>query len=345
VRYLTGQSPLRAVRAGRPIPVFIDARRAPYRWSVRRVGAHRTLARGGGHGALLRPRVPGSSPSGVYVLTLRARGHVARVPLAVNGTSSQRILLVLPLVTWQGLNPVDDNGDGVPDTLTPDFAGGPGRGPVRLARPFAHAGQPPGFATRMVPLLRLLDRPRRGYDLDTDYAAARMPESRFDGYRGIVVAGDERWLEPALAARLRRYVDGGGRVFSLGTDSLRRQVRVRGGLLVEPTGESAYDVFGATIRPLNPKTVDLLASQDQIGLFEGTDGSFSRFTGYEVTSSPGSGDKVVAAAQDPAGHPVIVAIRSGQGLVIRTGLASWTRRMSNPNVSTLTRRAWTLLSR
>jgi hypothetical protein len=122
-------------------------------------------------------------------------------------------------------------------------------------------------------------------------------------------------------------------------------VQVRGDLLVRPTGESAYDVFGATIAPLSPKPVNLLASEDQIGLFEGTDGSFSDFTGYEATTSPGSGAKLEAVAQDPAGHPVIVAIRSGRGLIIRTGLASWTRRMGNPNVSTLTRRAWALLSR
>jgi hypothetical protein len=54
---------------------------------------------------------------------------------------------------------------------------------------------------------------------------------------------------------------------------------------------------------------------------------------------------VVSAAQDASGRQVIVAIRGDKGLVIRTGLASWTRRLGNPNVSTLTRRAWALLSR
>jgi hypothetical protein len=346
VRYVTGQAPLQAVRAGRPIPVFVDARRGRYQWSLRRVGTHRTLARGGGRGPLLRPRVPGNSPSGVYVLALRVRdGHTAKVPLAVTGTTSQRVLLVLPLVTWQGLNPADDDGDGVPDTLSDTYARGVDRGPVRLARPFAFDGQPPGFAARMAPLLRTLDRPRQRYDVETDYGAARMPESRLDGYHGIVLAGDERWLEPSLAARLRRYVDNGGKVFSLGTDSLRRQVSVRGGLLANPSGESAYDVFGARISPLNPRRVDLLVSQDGIGLFEGTDGSFSGFDHFEVTTSPGTGTRVVSAAQDPAGHQVIVAIRGDKGLVIRTGLANWTRRLGNPNVSTLTRRAWALLSR
>jgi hypothetical protein len=344
VRYVTGQAPLTAVHAGQPIPVFVDARRARYRWALRRVGDPTTVARGGGRGPLLRPRVPGSTPSGVYVLALRAGSHVAHVPVAVTGPGSQRVLLVLPLVTWQGLNPEDDNGDGVPDTLTPDYVGDTGRGPVNLARPFAYGGEPPDFSTGLAPLLSTLDRPRQRYDLETDYGAARLPESRFDAYKGIVLAGDERWLEPGFAARLRRYVAQGGRVFSLGTQSLRRQVQVRGGQLVAPTADSAFDVFGSSIARLNPGKVDLLASRDSIRLFEGTDGSFAGFQGYEATTAPGTGAQIVSQAQDPAGRPVIVAIRSDKGLVIRTGLAGWTRRMSDPNVSTLTRRVWALLS-
>jgi len=345
VRYVAAQAPLGATRAGRPIPVFVDARRARYRWFLRRVGAGPIVAQGGGQGPLLRPKVPGSTPAGVYVLTLRAGSHLGHVPLAVTGARAQRVLVVLPLITWQGLNPVDDDGNGAPDTLTPGYLGDTGRGPARLARPFAGGGLPPAFGAQVAPLLSALDRPREPYDLETDYAAARMPESRLDSYHGIVLAGDERWLEPDFAARLQRYVAGGGRVLSLGTGSLRRQVQVPDQSLVDPTGESAYDVFGSTIGPLNPKPVDLLASKDSIGLFEGGDGSFSAFPGYEVTTSPGTGAQIVAQAQDSAGHPVIVAIRSGKGLIIRTGLASWARRLGDPNVSTLTRRAWTLLSR
>ena len=59
-----------------------------------------------------------------------------------------------------------------------------------------------------------------------------------------MIAGDERWIEPRLAAQLRRYVDGGGRLFSLGTDSLRRKVRLSHGTLVSPTGDSSFDIFG-----------------------------------------------------------------------------------------------------
>jgi hypothetical protein len=344
VRYLAGQAPVTAIPAGDAIPVFVDARRARYRWTLARLGDRRALARGSGSGPLLRPRVPAGSPSGVYVLALTARGRFAHVALPVTGAARQRVLVLLPLVTWQGLNRADAGGDGVPDMLVAASAGQAASGPVPIARPFAGGGLPPGFGAQVAPVLELLDRARARYDLQTDYAAARIPESGLDSYRGIVLAGDERWVEPALADRLRRYVQRGGRVLSLGTDALRRQVTLRGGWLAHPTGESAFDVFGAAISPLRPRPIDLLAARDDIGLFRGTDGAFNGFIGYEVTTSPGTGARIVAQAQDAAGRAVIVAIRLDRGLVIRTGLPGWPQRLGDPNVSTLTERAWALLS-
>lgn len=338
VRYVAGQGPLGPVRAGTSAGVFVDSRRAPYTWRLHRLGRTRTLARGRGRRPLLRVRAP-RGPSGVYLLELAANRHRATVPIPVTGPGRQRVLVVLPLVTWQGLNPTDDDGDGLPDTLEQ------GDGPVRLTRPFAHRGEPPGFARSESPLLRLLDRPRQRYDLQTDYALARAPERSLDAYGGVVLAGNPRWLEPALAQRLRRYVDRGGRVFSPGTDSLRREVRVREGLLVDPSGQSSFDLFGSVIAPLSDRGVDLLAAEDAIGLFEGGDGAFAGFRGYEATRDPGRGGRITASAQTPDGRPVIVAIRLGEGLVVRTGLAEWSRRLGNPNVATMTRRIWALFSR
>jgi hypothetical protein len=254
----------------------------------------------------------------------------------VTGPTRERVLLVLPLITWQGLNPVDDDGDGLPNTLDRG-------GPVRLARPFAGRGEPPGFGRRESPLLRLLDRPRIRYDLTTDYALALAGQGALSRYPGIVLAGDTRWLDPSLGARLRRYVERGGRVFSLGTDSLRREVRVRGGRLERPTGQSAFDVFGARLDPIERKPIDLLAGDDGIGLFRGGDGAFSGFRAYERTRDPGKGARIVSAAQDPEGRRVIVAIRLGKGLVIRTGLPEFEQRMVDANVAALTRRAWEIL--
>jgi hypothetical protein len=274
----------------------------------------------------------------VYLLKLRARGKVATVPIAVTGPGRQKVLLVLPLVTWQGLNPVDDDGDGLPNTLERG-------GPVRLARPFAGRGEPPGFARSESPLLRLLDRPRQRYDLETDYGAARRGARFLQGYKGVVLAGNPRWLERRLARRLRAYVEGGGKVFSLGTDSLRREVRLRRGLLVRPTGQSAFDLFGSALGPVTRRRIDLLAGDDAIGLFEGTDGSFSGFDSFEETREPGEGNEVVASASTDNGRPVIVALRDGRGLVVRTGLPQWTQRLDDANVAQLTRRVWQLFSR
>jgi hypothetical protein len=335
VRYLAGQGPPRAVRAGSRVSIFVDSRRLPYRWRLHRLGQTETLARGRGRRPLLRLRVP-RRPSGVYLLELQAGGRRAKVPIAVTGPGRQPVLLVLPLVSWQGFNPVDDDGDGVPNTLT-------GGGPVRLVRPFAGAGEPPGFARHESPLLRLLDRPRRRYDVLYDSQLTNRSPNFLTRYRGVVLAGNARWLEPRVAARLRRYVSGGGRVFSLGTESLRREVRLRRGLLVSPTGESAFDVFGARIEPVAEKRIDLLAGDDGIGLFAGGDGAFPGFDGYEETRDPGQGARVVASAQDTAGRRVIVAIRVGRGLVIRTGLPAWEQRLTNPNVSALTRRAFDIV--
>ncbi len=336
VRYLAGQGPAQAVQGGSRATVFIDARRKPYRWRLHRLGQTETLLKGKGRKPELRFRAP-KRPSGIYMLELHSGTHRAKVPVAVNGPGTQKVLLVLPLVTWQGRNQTDDDGDGLPNTLSDG-------GPVRIARPFAGKGEPPGFAHHESNLLRMLDRPRQRYDLDTDYRVARRKQSYLNQYGGIVIAGDERWIEPRLAARLRRYVAQGGRVFSLGTRSLRRSVSAQNGLLVRPTGESAFDVFGSSIDPLTDKPVDLLAAGDEIGLFQGGDGSFNGFQGYEVTRSPGEGNRVVSAAQTSVGRQVIVAIRTGKGLVIRTGLPEWERRFRNPNVSTLTRRVWKVFS-
>lgn len=336
VRYLAAQAPLQAVQGGRVATVFVDARRAPYAWRLRRLGSTRAVAHGHSRRPVLRLPVPRAT-SGVYLLDLNAGTRRASVPIAVNGPGRKPVLLVLPLVDWQGSNPVDDDGDGVPDTLLTT-------GHARIARPFAGDGQPPSFATQESPLLRLLDRPRQPYDIQTDYAVARASKGYLVKYRGVAIAGDERWIEPQLAARLRSYVRGGGRLFSLGTDSLRRQVHVSGGTLVKPTGESAFDIFGTGLQAVKAKG-DLLAGQDSIGLFVGTDGQFGGFAQLEETVSPGSGAKIVSVAQTSDGKPVIVAERVGRGLVIRTGLPEWEQRLGDADVATVTRRAWTLLSR
>jgi hypothetical protein len=93
-----------------------------------------------------------------------------------------------------------------------------------------------------------------------------------------------------------------------------------------------------------------VGKDDTIGLFRGGDGLFNGFLGFEATLAPGPRARVVATGVvegSPTADPVIVALRVGDdGMVIRTGLPDWGRRLrGNPNVQALTRRAWTLLSR
>ena len=85
---------------------------------------------------------------------------VAGVPGRGAGTRA-RPLVVLPVITWQGLNRFDDDLDGFPDDLTD------GRR-VALSRPYANGRLPLGARTQAAPLLAFLDRARLPYDLTTD---------------------------------------------------------------------------------------------------------------------------------------------------------------------------------
>ena len=102
------------------------------------------------------------------------------------------MLVVLPALTWQGLNPVDDDGDGVPDTLE-------NGGPITLDRPLAN-GFPAG-AVDEAGLLAYLDKTHRAYDLTTDVGPGR----RASGRRSGAHRRDPRWERSAgCQARLRR---------------------------------------------------------------------------------------------------------------------------------------------
>ena len=119
------------------------------------------------------------------------------------------MLVVLPVTTWQGLNPVDDDGDGRPDTLSAGL-------PVRLARPYVKDGIPPQIRRHEALLLAQLDRKGRRYDLTTDVALARGEGPKLGGHRGVIIAGDARWLDaprraPAARLRARRRAPAVGR--------------------------------------------------------------------------------------------------------------------------------------
>jgi hypothetical protein len=348
VRYVGIQPPTGPTRSGDLAEFFVDTRRAPYRWSLRRVGGpRRPIRRGRGTRARLRIHAP-KGKSGVYLLTVRTRRHQARVPFTVQSSrrvggddpAPRGVLVVLGVMTWQGRNPVDDDGDGVPDTLSA------GRH-VRLARVLAGSGLPVGFPTHEAPVLEWLDRHRRRYDVTTDVALATGRAPRLTGYRGVLLPGDTRWLTAEVGLGLRRFARAGGRVGLLGTDSLRRLVRLtRMGDLVRPTRPTSADLFGARLRPVIRRPVTLTILQDRIGLFAGGGGLFAGFDAYEATAGTGPHSAVVASAVTATGSPVIVAARYGSGLVIRTGLPGFaTRLSSDPASAGLMDRLWMLLSR
>jgi flagellar hook assembly protein FlgD len=337
VRYLAVQPPLLPVAAGRPFTAFVDARGAPYRWALRRVGSFRPVARGRHRGPRLVLPGPRREGPGVYVLDVKTRTRSASVPVAVDDRAPHRVLVVLPAITWQGRNPVDDGADGLPNVLDAGFA-------AARARPFA--ALPRGFAGTEAPLLRFLDREKLPYDVTTDVALATRRGPRLAGHRGVLLPGETRWVSRRLGSRLRRFTVAGGRVVSLGVDSLRREVTVGPRRLVRPSPAAPADLFGARVSPLRPGPVDLTILKDErIQLFAGEEGLFEGVRAYEETLEVGRESTELASAVTPEGGRVIVAARFGRGLVIRPGIAGFARRLrTDVPTAELMRRMWTLLS-
>jgi flagellar hook assembly protein FlgD len=345
VRYLGVRPPNVATAAGDPVEFFVDARRKPWTWSVRRVGSGTATPSRRKTSARVRLHAPGRQ-SGVYLMQVRTATHSASVPFAVQSAKRHRVLVVLPVMTWQGRNALDDDGDGLPNLLD-DGVG------AKLFRVYTGDGLPAGFATRDAPLLAWLDRNGHRYDITTDVALAANRGPRLEDHRGVILTSDARWLPRALQQRLRRYVRGGGRVASFGVDSLRRQVSLTGrGRMVDPTPPATTDVFGARLRPLVrlPKPTNLVTANDDIDFFLGTAGAFGPFSLVQEAELSANEAEASAVTEDPqTGRPVIAAQREGKGLVIRFGApelpAHLSARAGDLNTTALLDRTWTLLSR
>lgn len=336
VRELAVQPPLLPVRAGDRVTIGVDARGRRYTWTVRRVGGP-VIRRGVATRPLLRLTPPGRT-SGVYLFEARRGPLRAVAPFAVDDRRRHRVLVVLGLMTWQGRNPVDDDGDGQPNLLATGLD-------VRLARVF---GTPttPGFAAREAPVLAWLDRERHRYDVTTDVGLATGGGPGLGGRRGVLVAGDAVWLPPVAQRRLRRFVTDGGTLAAFGVRSFQRQARLTPRLrLVNPTPPATADVFGARVGPLRRGRYDLVNDRDAFGLFRGTEGEFRGFDAAEVTAAPGP-PALASSAVDDEGRVVIVGLRVGDGRVIRFGLPQLPSRIAaDPDVLALAERTWDLLSR
>jgi hypothetical protein len=332
-------APLAPVPAGAAARVRVFGVSGQLRWSIERLGAARPLRSGTAHAPAVRIAIPPRATTGLYVVRLRTAAGPATAPLAVRGRGSGSVLVVLPAIAWQGLNPVDDDADGFPDTLGNAQS-------VALGRPLAFGRLPNALARETAPLVEFLDAHHLGYDLTTDVALARGEGPGVAGHRGVLFAGSELWLTEALDRRLRSYVEGGGHVASFGTDAFRRTVQLAGGRLSAPSPRQQANVFGEQTAMTSSAAAPLVVSTDSLGLFGGSDGYVGLFTHFEQQRALVGGAKVLAGAGRDPGHPAFVAYRLGKGLVVRSGTPEWPGALAGDSeVQAITRSTWDLLSR
>lgn len=355
VRTFTLRGPLSLVRAGSVVRLEVGPVDRSFDFVLSRFGDPRPLRRGGRVGGTFRVRVPKDAVTGVHLVRVRAGRQRAVWPLAVSGRAQTKAaanrgpkpvsgvgagglpLLVLPALTWQGLNPVDDDADGFADTLLSSRA-------VRLDRYFAGGGYPPRFAAEVAPLLRWLERERLGYNLTTDISLARGEPPLLGDAPGLAFAGSALWLPRAFMRRLREYVAGGRRIASFGADSFRRSVELDADLARDPSAREAINVFGERTALVETSPAPLAVFEDELGLFEGLSDFIGEFSEFEVSRGlTDEADALTTAGRDP-GEPAFMAYRLGDGWVLRTGTPQWTRQLEEEALSIevpqVTKRIW-----
>ena len=133
---------------------------------------------------------------------------------------------------------------------TRSTAGVPRRAP--RARPGRRRPARRGSPSSRRPLLAFLDRTRPPLRRDDRPRARGRRAAPLPGHRGVLLAGDTRWLTAALGrARCARFVRGGGKLASLGH---RRRCAGRSTLDAErpagapTTAAQPTDLFGARLR-------------------------------------------------------------------------------------------------
>ncbi len=196
IRSIGVQTALEPTIAGSAATFGVDARGRTFAWSVRRAGEREPYREGRPRtGAVVAIDAPEVDHSGLYLFEAHTRAATTTVPFPVQSVKTQKVLVVLPAITWQGVNPLDDDGDGWPNTLSHGLA-------VRKERVLVD-GLPEDLVEHIAPLLIHLDREGLRYDITTDLALARgrrpaagEPHRRGPGRRHALAAGghaEGRW--------------------------------------------------------------------------------------------------------------------------------------------------------
>jgi hypothetical protein len=349
VRYLAAQPPLAPVPAGAFAGVLVDFSGRSYAWALRRAGSPEVIERGearraaltGEATAALRVRLPARG-AGLYELSIRAGATRTSVPLVASASGRRAavpVLVVLPALTWQGENPVDDNGDGLPDTLTDGQQ-------IYVQRPLV-GGLPTGFGQEGA-LLAYLDSKHISYQLTTDLALAEGVGPPLGAYRGTILDGSLVWTPPALQTALRAYAQRGAVVVSIGISSLLQSATLTAGasatIAGPPSAPAQRDAFGARPGPLVTGNDELITTlQDPLGIFSTTAGAFGGVGSYQTIEPPSPASASMAGVGD--GAPSIIGFHLGRGTVVEIGLPDFSASLaSNVDSQELIDRLWQLLS-
>jgi FlgD Ig-like domain len=346
VRSFTLRGPLEVVPAGAVATLEVGPIDRSIDFVVSRLGDPEPIRRGGRIAGRFRVRIPSKTKTGLYLVRVRSGRYRAVWPIAVAGLPQTkraeqrpRPLVVLPAISWQGLNPVDDDHDGFADSF-------PKARSLGLDRPFAGGGLPPRFGAEVAPLMRYLDRERLAYDLTTDLSLARGEGPALGNAPGAAFAGSAVWLPEPLLRRLREEVTDGLRVASFGADALRHTVRIRDDRLLDPR-RLRVNAFGESTAPFETSNAPLTVFEDGLGLFEGLDSFIGDFTEFEQSRGLPTGARSIAAAGRDPNEPAFVAFGLGGGVVIRSGTPQWAGQLEesalSDEVPAVTKRIWRLL--
>ena len=342
IRYLAVTPPLTATASGARARVGIYSPLARFKWRLRAPANRRVLAHGSGQAGQshFHVRMP-RRQSGIYTLTVQSGRQRAIVPLvaAQAGAKAARapVLVVLPTLTWMGDTPVDDTGDGLPDTLAAGDA-------TLLRRPLVD-GLPLGSSADAA-LLAYLRSLHLRYQLTTDVALAQGRGPTLARRRGVLFADGEEFLPQSLVGTLERFVRAGGSVMTLGTGTFRGLVHISG-FPADPRASAptlpTADPFGVRRGPVTPTSGQLITTlADPLGILAGPV-TFGGFNEYQPLQPPAG--STYSAAGISSGTLAVVGFRYGHGTVIEVGLPDFGASLAhNADSQILMANAWTVLS-